>query len=98
MKFSFTLSIRKNYNVCITTIVGIYGEPFGNLSGSGLGISFMLRVYFRVDPSPRHKTDAVYNYEMIYLCKLDDKWLTTLVEIVRFYSLPKHVISPPKKL
>ena len=43
--------------------VGIYGEklpePSGNPSGSALGISLVLRLYFSVYPSSRHNTDTV---------------------------------------
>ena len=45
------------------TQVGINGEiwlePSGNPSGSALGISLVLRLYFTVYPSSRHNTDTV---------------------------------------
>ena len=44
--------------------VGIYSEikpePSGNPSGSALGISLWLILYFTVHPSSRHNTDTVH--------------------------------------
>ena len=48
--------------VCIMTQVRIHGEiqpePLGNPSGSTLGISHLLRLYFTVYPSTHHNRDT----------------------------------------
>ena len=96
---------KLNENVCIVTQVGIYceiqPEPLGNPSGSALGISLGLRLYFTVYPSSRHNTDtrsshpAILNYlqtnhallTRIYSPRYKNKHLLTQIYSPRYTPL-----------